>query len=54
MVVVINVDAYFFSFFAFRNRYFLVALYCLIVRKPNLEVVTKSLLHQQVSSTGKF
>ena len=51
VVTVISVDAY--SFFGFlrhdllpwgyRNRYFPVALCCLIVRRPNLEVVTKVL-----------
>ena len=50
MVAVISVDV--FSFFGFlrpdlspsgyRNRCFLVALCCLIVRRPNLEVATPS------------
>ena len=35
-----------------RNRCFLVALCCLIVRRPNLEVVIKRLLHQQVKILG--
>ena len=33
---------------------FLVAPYCLIVRRPNLEVATKRLLHQQVKIGGNF
>ena len=36
----------------YRNRCFLVALCCLIVRRPNLEVATKRLLHQQVKIQG--
>ena len=32
----------------------MVALCCLIVRTPNLEVATKSLLHQQVKILGSF
>ena len=50
VVVVISVDAY--SFFGFLrpglspwgygNRCFLIALCCLIVRRPNLEVATKT------------
>ena len=57
VVAVINVDPcpFFFSFlrpdlspWGYSNRCFLVALCCLIVRRPNLEVVTKRSLHQQV------
>ena len=56
VVAVISVDAYpFFGFLrpdlspsGYWNRCFLVALCRLIVRRPNLEVVTKRLLHQQV------
>ena len=56
MVAVINVDAYpFFGFLrpdlshsGYGNRCFLVALYRLIVRRPNLEVAARKLLHQQV------
>ena len=36
----------------YRNRCFLVALCHLIVRRPNLEVATKRLLHQQVKILG--
>ena len=32
--------------------WFVVALYCQIVRRPNVEVVTKMLLHQQVKILG--
>ena len=60
MVAVISVDAYpFFSFLrpdlspgGYGNRCFLVALCRLIVRRPNLEVATKRLLHQQVKIPG--
>ena len=62
VVVVMSVDAY--PFFGFRradlsnwgywNRYFLVPLCRLIVRRPNLEVVTKRLLHQPVKIPGQF
>ena len=38
----------------YRNRCFLVALCCLIVRRPNLEVSTKRRLHQQVKIPGYF
>ena len=31
-----------------RERFFHIALYHLIVRRPNLEVLTKRCLHQQV------
>ena len=56
MVAVISVDAYpFFGFlkphlspWGYRNRCFWVALCCLILCRSNLEVLTKSLLHQQV------
>ena len=60
VVAVTSVDAY--SFFGFlrpdlspsgyRNRCFLDPLCCLVVRRPNLEVVIKILLHQQVKKTG--
>ena len=60
MVAVISIDAC--PFFGFvrpdlsprgsKNRCFLVALCCLIVRRPNLEVATKRLLHQQVKIPG--
>ena len=36
----------------YGNRCFLVALCCLIVRRPNLEVATKRLLYQQVKILG--
>ena len=59
VVAVISVDLPFFDFFrpdlspwGYRNRCFLVALCCLIVRRPNLEVATKRLLHQQVKIPG--
>ena len=32
----------------YKNRCFLVAFCCLIVRRPNLEVATERILHQQV------
>ena len=35
-----------------RNRSFLVAQYRLIERRPNMRVVTKRLLHQQVKILG--
>ena len=35
-----------------RNRCFLVALCHLMVRRPNLEVVTKRILHRQVKILG--
>ena len=59
MVAVINVDAY--PFLAFSDLTcrledtgisFLVALCRLTVRRPNLEVATKRLLHQQVKIPG--
>ena len=37
-----------------RNRCFLAALLRLIVRRPNLEVATKRLFHQQVKIPGQF
>ena len=42
------------SLLGYRNRYFLVALCRLIIRKPNLEVATKRLLHQQAKILGSF
>ena len=55
MVAVISVDAYPFLAFSdltchivYGSRCFLVALCHLIVRRPNLEVAIKRLLHQQV------
>ena len=38
----------------YKNRCFMVAMCYLIVRRPNLEVVTKRLLHQQVKILEKF
>ena len=60
VVAMSSVDAYlFFGFlrpdllpWGYRNRCFLVALCRLIVRRPNLEVVTKRILHQQVKILG--
>ena len=60
MVAVISVDAYLFLGFSdltchlkeTRIDVFLVALFCLIVRRPNLEIVTKRLLHKQVKVLG--
>ena len=60
VVAVISVDSYPFLAFSdltchleeYRNRRFLVALCRLIVRRPNLEVATKRLLHQQVKIPG--
>ena len=57
---VISVDVYLFLAFlrsdqspwGYRNRGFLVALCYLIVRRLNLEVATKRLLHQQVKIWG--
>ena len=62
VLAVISVDAYpFFGFlrhdlspYGYENRCFLVALCRLIVRRPNLEVATKRLLHQQVKVPGWF
>ena len=62
MVSGISFDAYpFFGFlrpdrslWGYRNRCFLAALCCLIVRRPNLKVTTKRLLHQQVKYHGSF
>ena len=42
------------SLWGYRNRCFLAARCCLIVRRPNLEVTTKRLLHQQVKYHGSF
>ena len=60
VVAVINVDAY--PFLAFSDLIchledtgmgvFMVALCLMIVRRPNLEVATKRLLHQQVKIFG--
>ena len=60
MVAVISVDAYPFLAFSDLNchpddtgiRCFLVVLCHLIVRKLNLEVATKRLLHRQVKLSG--
>ena len=60
VIAVISVDAYPFLGFlrpdlspwGYGNRCFLVVLCCLIVRRPNLEVATKRLLHQQVKILG--
>ena len=38
----------------YRNRCFPVAMCHLIVMRPNLEVATKRLLHQQLKITGQF
>ena len=38
----------------YRNSCFLVPLCCLIVTRPNLEVASKRLLHQQVKCQGSF
>ena len=62
-LTVISVNAYLFLAFSdltFHLKetgigvflWFLVALYCQIVRRPNLEVATKRLLHQQVKILG--
>ena len=37
-----------------RNRCFLVALCCLVVRRPNLEVATMRLFHHQVKIPDSF
>ena len=60
MVAVISVDAYPFLGFlsrdlspsGYRNRCFLVALCCLIVRRQNWKVAIKRILHQQVKIPG--
>ena len=62
MLVVVGISVNVYSFFSFhrpdlspwgyRNRFFLVALCCLIVRTPNLEVATKWLLHQVLKILG--
>ena len=62
VVAVINLHHYHFfgfprpdlSLWEYRNRCFLVAQCRLIVRRPNLEVATKRLLHQQVKIQGYF
>ena len=59
MVAAISVDVYSILFYLLisdkpRNRSYLVALDCLIVRRRNLEVATKRLLHQQVKYQGSF
>ena len=60
VVAVISDDAYPFLAFTAMTCHledieidiFLVAMSCLIVRRPNLEVATKRLLHQQVKILG--
>ena len=57
VVAVIIVDTYPFLDFSdlichLKDKCFLVTLNCLIVKRPNLEVVTKRLLHQQVKILG--
>ena len=60
VVAVISVYAYPFfgllrpdlSPWGYGNRCLLVALFCLIVRRANLEVATRRLLHQQVKIPG--
>ena len=60
MIAVISVDTNPFFFLAFSGLTchledifcFLVALCHLIVRRPNLEVATKRLLHQHVNILG--
>ena len=60
MVAVISVDAYPFLVFSDLTCHledkgmgvFMVALCRMIVRRPNLEVATKRLLHQQVKRLG--
>ena len=60
LIAVISVDAYpFFGFrspglspWQYRNRCSLVALCRLLVRRANLEVAIKRLLHQQVKIPG--
>ena len=62
VVAGIRVDAYPFCGFlrtdlsprGYQNRCFLVALCHLIVRRPNLQVATKMLLHQQVEILGSL
>ena len=49
MVAVISVDAYPFLAFSDLNCHFKDTV---IVRRPNLEVMTKRLLHQQVKIPG--
>ena len=38
----------------YGNMCFLVALLCLIERRPNLEIATKMLLHQQIKIPVSF
>ena len=62
VVAVISIDAYLFLAFSDLTchvedtgiRFFLVALCGLIVRRLNLEVATKRLLHQQEKYWGSF
>ena len=63
VVAVSSVDTYSFWIFSdlsclspwgYRNRCFLFAMPCLIVRRPNLEVAIKRLLHQQVKIQDSF
>ena len=59
MVADVSVDVYlFFGFlkpdlwsWGYKKRCFLVAMYNMIAKRPNLEVATKRLLHQQVKIT---
>ena len=60
-VAMTSIDAYLFSAFSDLichlkdtgiSGFFLVTLFCLIVRRPNLEVATKRLLHQPVKILG--
>ena len=58
-IAVVSVDAYLFLTFSdclspwrYRNRCFVVVFCCLVVRRPNLEVAAKRLLHQQVKIPG--
>ena len=59
LVVVINVDTYPFSYLTCyledtKNKCFLVALQCLIVGRPNVELVTKRLIHELVIIASIF
>ena len=62
VVAMIIVDAYpFFGFlrtgqssYGYKNVHFFDALCYLIIRRLNLEVVTKRLFHQQVKMPGYF
>ena len=57
-VIIVEADPFFgflrsdLSLLGYGKRCFLVALYRLVVRRPNLEVATKRLLHQQVKILG--